>query len=310
MKRFGIILLSCVLAITLLFSDTAYAQIEQELPSPGITPDSPFYFADIWGKKIGLLFAFGAEAKTKKSLEYAEERLAEAQVMAAKNKSKAVKVAASGYEEYMAIVRERARVTERARVKGTSDNISEVVALATSKHLLVLDGLDDIVPEEAEGAITQAKGAAINGQGNALRLLAGENPVRAMEINLAAAEGRLNRAKVKADENENEEIEKALAEFERLNNFGDEICQMARGLSDNTTVADLVFKATAKHLDILAEVYEKVPEQAKPGIERAMEVSRRGHQQAVEALREKGHLPKGGSDNATTKAERGQPPHP
>lgn len=306
MKRFGIILLSCVIAITLLFGDIAYAQIEEELPSPGITPDSPFYFVDIWGKKVGLFFAFGTEAKTKKALEYAEERLAEAQVMATKNKSKAVKVAASSYEEYMAIIRERARVTERVRERGTSDNISEVVALATSKHLLVLDGLDDIVPEQAKEAIDKAKEVSINGQGIALRLLARENARRAIEINLAAAEGRLNRAKVKAEENEINEVENALDEFEVLSGFGQEISEMARGLSDNTTVADLVFKATAKHLDILAEVYEKVPESAWPGIERAMEVSVRGHERAVEVLKEKGALPKGISDNITTKAKEGR----
>jgi len=304
-KRFGIILLSCVLAITLLFGDIAYAQIEEELPSPGITPDSPFYFADIWGKKIGLFFAFGTEAKTNKALEYAEERLAEAQVMAAKNRSKAVRVAASGYEEYMAIIR------ERAREQGISANISETVALATSKHLLVLDGLDDIVPEQAREAIAQARKVSINGQENSLRALARANSVRAIKINLAATLGRLNRAKAKADENENEEVGKALAEFEQMSEFGNEISEMARGSSDNITVADLVFNATAKHLDILAEVYDKVPEQAKPGIERAMEVSERGHQRAVEVLREKGHLPEGASDNTTKRTfiHKVQPHH-
>ena len=69
------------MVISLLFSGTAYAQ-EEELPNPGITPDSPFYFLDNWGKNIGLFFAFGPEAKARKALEYAEERLAEAQAMA------------------------------------------------------------------------------------------------------------------------------------------------------------------------------------------------------------------------------------
>ena len=75
MNKFRVILLSCVIVSTLLFSGTVYAQIDEELPNPGITPDSSFYFLDIWGKKIGLFFAFGAEAKARKALEYAEERL-------------------------------------------------------------------------------------------------------------------------------------------------------------------------------------------------------------------------------------------
>ncbi len=44
-------------------------------------------------------------------------------------------------------------------------------------------------------------------------------------------------------------------------------------------------KATPVHLEILAEVYEKVPEQAKPAIENAMKVSIKGHEKAVEALK-------------------------
>ncbi len=188
LKKFRLILISCVVVISLLFGGTAYAQDEElQLPSPGITPDSPFYFVDIWGKKVGLFFAFGDEAKAKKALEITEERLAEAHIMAVKNKSKAVKVATNGYNEYVAIAIEK---MNEARKKGISDNISEVVALATSKHLFVLDGVKDIVPKEAKEAIAQSKGVSINGLGNALRALAGENPVRDMEINLAAIEGR------------------------------------------------------------------------------------------------------------------------
>ena len=290
MKRFRIILLSWVIVISLLFGGTAYAQDEElQLPSPGITPDSPFYFADIWGKKIGLFFTLGAEAKARKALTYAEERLAEAQAMAHKNKPNAVKGATNGYDEYINLATERMEQTRREGVD-VSD-ISEIVALATSKHLSVLDGVMDIVPEEAKEAITQARSVSINGQENALRTLARENPERAIEINLKAAEARLNRAKAKAEEGETAEVEEALEEFERLNKFGEEISEIAQGLGkDTTTVEQLVAKATSIHLKVLAEVYEKVPEQAKEAIERAMSVSVRGHERAVEALKEKGAL--------------------
>jgi len=291
MKKFRLILLSWVIVISLLFSGTAYAQVDEELqlPSPGITPDSPFYFADIWGKKIGLFLAFGAEAKARKALEYTEERLAEAQVMAAKDKSRAVGVATNGYDEYVAIVIEK---TEEARVKGVDiSDISEITALATSNHLLVWDGVEDIVPEEAKEAIARARGVSINGQGNALRLLAGENPERAIGINLKAAEARLNRAKAKAEEGETAEVEEALAAFGEMNKFGEEISQIAQGLGkDTTTVEQLVAKATSIHLEVLAEVYGKVPEQAREAIERAMRVSVRGHERAVEALQKRGAL--------------------
>ena len=283
-------MLSWVIVISLLFSGAAYAQDgELQLPSPGITPDSPFYFVDIWGKKIGLFLAFGAEAKARKALTYAEERLAEAQTMAAKNKSRGVKQAASGYDEFLAIVTEKA---EEARREGVDvSDTSEIVALATSKHLSVLDGVMDIVPDEAKEAITQARSVSINGQENALRALTTENPERATEINLAAVEGRLNRAKAKADENNTEGVEDAIDDTEKLFKFGEEISEIAQGLGkDTTTIEELVARATSIHLEVLAEVYKKVPEQAKPAIERAMASSVRGHEKAVEALEETGAL--------------------
>ena len=111
-----------------------------------------------------------------------------------------------------------------------------------------------------------------------------------MEIKLDAVEGRLNRDKDKAEGNEIDEVENALNEFETLSGFGREISEMARGLSDNTTVDQLVARAASHHLEVLALVYDKVPEQAKPAIERVMGVSVTGRQKAVEALMGKGAL--------------------
>jgi len=289
LKKFGLILLSCVIVIPLLFSGTVYAQDEElQLPAPGITPDSPFYFLDNWGKNIGLFFAFGPDAKAKKALEYAEERLAEAQAMADKNKSREVERAADGYKDFVDMAAEKA---QEARQRGVSDNLSEIVALATSKHLSVSDGVKDTVPEPAKQAIAKAKEASMNGMRDALKALAKEKPERAAEINLAAIEGRLNRAKAKAVQNSTEEVEDAINDTEKLFKFGEEISEVARGLGkDTTTVEQLVAKGTSVHLEVLAEVYEKVPEQAKSAIEEAMARSMEGRDRAVEALKAKGAL--------------------
>jgi len=289
MKRFRLILLSCVVVTSLLFSGTAYAQGDEELPNPGITPDSPFYFLDTWGKGIGLFLAFGPEAKARKALEYAEERLAEAHAMAVRERVRAVNGAANGYNEYLAIAVER---MNEARNKGVDiSEVSEITAVATSKHLLVLDGVMDIVPAEAQGTIAQAREASINGLGTTLRLLARENARRAIQINLAAIEGRLNRANDEADENNTEGVEDALDEFEVLSGFGREISEIAQGLGkDTTTVEQLVARATRHHLEVLALVYEKVPEEAQTAIEMAIGVSITGHQMAVAALEAKGAL--------------------
>jgi len=290
LKKLRPTLLSCILVISLLFSGPAYAQ-EEELPDPGITPDSPFYFFDNWGKKIGLFFAFGPEAKAQKALEYAEERLAEARAMAVRNKIREMEQAANGYDEFLAIVAERA---EEARQRGASDNISEKVALATQKHLDVLDRVKETVPKQAEEsreAIVRAREASINGQQNALRVLARERLERATEINLATIENRLNRVRATASDNNTEEVEEALGDIDRLFRFGEEISEIARGLGqDTTTVEELVAKATSVHLEVLAEVHEKVPEQVRVAIENTMANSLMNRERVVEALKNKGAL--------------------
>ena len=288
LKKFRLILLSTVIITSLLLGGTAYAQEEEELPDPGITPDSPFYFLDNWGKQIGLLLAFGPEAKAQKALEYAEERLAEANAMALKNRIRETERAADSYNGFLAMVRERA---EEAKQQGVSENISEKLALATSKHLAVFDRIKDTAPEQAKESIVRAREASINGQQNALRALARERLEKAMEINLATIEGRLNRVRVKADEGNTGEVEAALNDTDRLLKFGEEISETARGLGkDTTTVEQLVARATATHLEVLAEVHEKVPEPARVAIESAIANSLTNRERVVEALKSKGAL--------------------
>lgn len=51
------------------------------LPSPGLTPASPFYFLDRFGEWISEFFTFNAEGKARLQIKFAWERLAEIQVL-------------------------------------------------------------------------------------------------------------------------------------------------------------------------------------------------------------------------------------
>ena len=372
---------------------------ETELPNPGLTPDSPFYFLERISEGIGTFFTFGDLNKAERYAKLASERVAEAQAVVEKGKPEAAGKALTRYEDQLSKALAKA---ETAKAKGQNiERITEIVATATSKHLTVLEGVLEKVPEAAKEAITRALEKSKNGHITALKALAGENPGKAVEINLdsakgrlekakqeavkknkakvekaledyedlqttleevrgkgktlaalvseertkdikeldeikdgaenisaetenevekvkedaigkqkaslrdvadedpekateinlKAAEARLNRAKAKADEDETDKAEKAVKEFENQRKFGEEISQIAQGFGkDITTVEQLIGKATSIHLEILAEVYEKVPEQAKEAIEKAMEVSAKGHESAVESLKEKGAL--------------------
>jgi F0F1-type ATP synthase membrane subunit b/b' len=282
MNKIRMSVVSIILVISLLFGGTAYAQ-DEELPDPGITPDSPFYFLDTLGKKLGLIFAFGDEAKAKQALEYAEERLAEARAMALQSKLEEMAQAAGEYEQFMAMVNQR---MQAAAQNNASTNVSEKVALSAQKHLAIMDRVRDRVPEEGREALDRVRERSLKEQQNALRALARNRVERATEINLNGIQQRLHRALEKASENATDEVANALEDAEKLRRFGEEISEIARGLSDNTTTVDeLVARATSVHLEVLARVHERAPEPAREAIENAMANALQNREQSIERLR-------------------------
>jgi hypothetical protein len=130
----------------------------------------------------------------------------------------------------------------------------------------------------------------MNEQQTALRALARERIERAAEINLTTIEDRLNRARVQAEKNNIAEVEDALDNAEKMYRFGEEISSLAQGLSENTTVQELVARATSTHLEVLTDVYEKVPEEARPAIEKAIANTTINRERVIEVLRSSGAL--------------------
>jgi len=283
-RRFNMvaIIVAVVLAVSALGGGTAYA-------SQGSLPGDVLYPVKLGTEQARLVVATSDTAKAELYLTFANSRVQEMTALAERGRPEKVNIAVNGYDGAIGMAIGK---MEEAKGKGLAiADTSELVAEATSKHLPALDEVYDRVPDEAKPAIERARDVSINGMGNALRALARENPGRAAEINLAAVEVRLNRAKAKADEDNTEGVEDAIDDTEKLFRFGEEISEIAQGLGkDTTTVEELVARATSIHLEVLAEVYEKVPEQAKPAIERAMASSVRGHERAVEALKGKGAL--------------------
>jgi hypothetical protein len=288
-KKLAIILVTCLITTTVIFPGTACAQ-DEELPDPGITPDSPFYFFDKLGKNIGMFFTFGPENKARKALRYAEERLAEARVMAERNKAKALRNATGDYDEFMVMVNER---LEEVKKQDISENITERVALAISKHLSVLERVGEQVPPEASEAIARVREASMNRQVNALRKLANTKLERAFDISQAAIDEQLERARnrIRATENTTANISEALDYAERISQLEDEMVAIAeeKGI-DITAIQQRLAHSTSNRLEVLSGVYEKVPDTARPAIENAIENSVRKYERTVDKLREKNAL--------------------
>lgn len=92
---------------------------------------------------------------------------------------------------------------------------------------------------------------------------------RLAEARALAAQGKPEAAG-RAVERYREQLDRALAEAEEARSNGEDADDVLADVSERTP----------RHQAVLAEVYEKVPEQARPGIERAMEASERGRAQA------------------------------
>lgn len=244
--------------------------------------------ASLQGHTSALAALAGREpaTATEMYLATAEARLNRAISAAAEDDASEV-ASALGHVEQLHSLGET--ISEMAQGLGDTATVAELVAMATSHHLAVLDQVRDSAPEQARPAIEQAREASMHGLGNGLTALAGENPRRAMELNLAAMEGRLNRLEVASADQDVEGVEDAVDEFEDLAGFGEEISQLARQIGEGQAqVEELVARATSLHLEVLERVLATVPDEARPAIERAMERSRAGHERAVEAMEQAG----------------------
>jgi parvulin-like peptidyl-prolyl isomerase len=144
---------------------------EAELPNPGLTPDSPFYFLDTLGEKIGMFFAFSAEKKAEKALQYAEEKLAEVKAMAEQKEIKAMEKANQKYEKFLGFANQK---IQDAKEKGR--DVEELAALITEKtlkHREILSEIFEKVPEQAKKGIEKAIEVSKKGSETAVQSVTG-----------------------------------------------------------------------------------------------------------------------------------------
>ncbi|MFB6216541.1 MAG: DUF5667 domain-containing protein [Candidatus Aenigmatarchaeota archaeon] len=148
--------LAGLFSFLVLLSPLAMAQ--PQLPSPGITPDSPFYFLDK---------AFDA---FQSSEAVANERVAEIKAMAERNKTQAMEKAVEGYQNAL---------QRRIQQGNQSAAVAEEVARQTSNHLSILAQVRQRVPEQAKDAIGRAINNSARGRERAIKAINRTNPERA-----------------------------------------------------------------------------------------------------------------------------------
>jgi len=145
---------------------------ETELPSPGLTPDSPFYFLETIVEEIGTFFTFGDLKKAERYANLASERLVEAKAVAEKGKPELTEKTLQRFENQLNNSIARAK---KAQAEGeNTEKVMEVLAKVgqvTSKHLDVLAEIYEKVPEQAKPAIENAMEASLKGHEKAVEVL-------------------------------------------------------------------------------------------------------------------------------------------
>ena len=279
-RRFSMVrlIVAIVLTLSAVGGGTLYA-------AQASLPGDTLYSVKLSTEQAGMMLPGDDAARAERALNFADRRVEEMAALAEKGRPQDLDLAVEKYDYALNMTLTR---IEQASDKGLpTGNITALVAEATAGHLLVLDEVWDMVPDEAKAAIAHARNVSETGRENALATLAKDNPVRAAEMNLAAMEGRLYRVRVRAEHME--AVEYALQQFEAMAEFGEEISQIAHEVDkDVAMVEELIALATSEHVEELAEVWEMVSEQARPDIERAMATLLIRYQKRVQALEQLG----------------------
>ena len=165
-----------ILILSFLIVGTGVLAQNDELPSPGITPDSPFYFLERIVEEISTFFIFGDLKKAERHALLAAERLAEAQAIAEKGKPELIEKTSARYENQLE--KSMARIERAIRKGENTEKIMEVldrVGQATSKHLEVLAEVYEKAPEQAKPAVENAMKVSVKRHEKAVEVLKAKN---------------------------------------------------------------------------------------------------------------------------------------
>jgi uncharacterized damage-inducible protein DinB len=248
-------------------------------------PGDALYPVKLTTERVGLAVGADESVRAERALSFADKRVREIQALAGRGRSQDLDLAVGKYGYALNVT---VAMMERANNRGVvAGDVTARVAEATAGHLLVLDRVWDMVPSEARDAIAHAMNVSQSGYFQALAALARNDTSRAADINLAAMQGRLNR--VRAALRNMEALQIALGQFEGMSEFNEEISRVAEETGLNATgLEELLAEAYGKHMLVLAEVWQQVPEQARPAIERAMANVTVHYQRRVQSLEQRG----------------------
>lgn len=132
------------------------------------------------------------------------------------------------------------------------------------------------------------------------------DPLGKAELHTKYAEERLEEVKAMISKAKPDFVEGLLEDYGKAIDYAmDEIKKATSQDRDASKALEAVEKSTKKHTEVLTGLLEKVPEQAKPAISHAIEVSKQGRNRALDVLNkiQRGEIPIGKSLKGVGKPE-------
>ncbi|MFP3898912.1 MAG: DUF5667 domain-containing protein [Dehalococcoidia bacterium] len=274
------IIVAVILTLSILGGGTAYVA-QTSLPGDALYP------VKLGTEEAAMMLAGDDVARAERALGFAERRVREIEALAHAWRLEHLGLAVEKYDNALQMV--LAGVEAAGDQPGTAGNLTERVARATAGHLAVFDRVYDMVPAQAKETIAHARNVSAAGHFCALDALATVDPAKAVEVNNAAIEGRLNRAGAMVERGDIAEAENALRQFEEMAEFGEAICAIARQSGMNISgVEELAVEATFVQMEQLFTVWERAPAGAQSAIRAAVANALARYERAVQALEQRG----------------------
>jgi hypothetical protein len=243
-------ILSIVLAAAMLVAvpANAWAAEEETLPKAGITPDSAFYWGDRWAEQVSLAFSNG-EGKVQKALQYAGERLAELNEMAAENKVKAMEKASEGYQNCLEIATQN---MEKAMEKG--GKTASQVATRMANHIARMQQTQAGENEDCGQIRMQTRQMSQDCQENSIEILAGQDPEEALKLGVQLMNQECEGIRNRIGQIEDSEVEECLQEYERLRTMNQAMLARAEQNGEGLQAQQMVGEALANQNQVLNQV--------------------------------------------------------
>lgn len=231
--------------------------------NPGIKPGHPFYFLDRAIERIQLLLTFDRAKRAELHLKLAEERLIEIREIL-ETKPEFIPNLTKDYQE---------NLNRSMAIK----NKTKIVIKASS-HIEILE---NISTPKTKPLIKEVVNISTKACRDALDKLEKEYPTESARLWMEFADKRLKLARKKAERGEIEELEDLIKEYETESTKS---YNLTKRFENITALAEHICSMIYKHIEVLEGVYEEVPDEAKPVIERVINQMLERHENCTERM--------------------------